>query len=354
MHLDSQRYAVGGSTYWGGMAVAWLLGTVLALDPLAALGLSRFEFTQTEMAVPIRIVLYTADNAIAAEAARAGFRRFHELNEVCSDYDSKSELRRLCDTSSEGIPVHVSDDLWRVLVRAEQLSSWSDGAFDVTVGPLVRLWRSARRTKELPSATSLAAAREKVGYRFVRLHADRHAVELLKTGMRLDLGGIAKGFAVDEAVAAIKRRGITRMMVEAGGNIGLGESPPETSGWRIGIAPPDIDKPPRYYVRLSGVALSTSGDMWQHAVIGGVRYSHLINPQTGMALRDRCSVTVVGSDGLSTDGLSSAVAILGPEKGLKLIERTPGAAALVIRVVDGKEKVYESTAWKKLLKVNDG
>ena len=168
--------------------------------------------------------------------------------------------------------------------------------------------------------------------------------------MRLDLGGIAKGYAVDEAMAAIRSQGITRMMVEAGGNIGLGDPPPERPGWRIGVAPPDVGSPPRQYLWLSRAAISTSGDLWQYAVIGGVRYSHLIDPQTGMALTERISVTVVGPDGLSTDGLSSAVAILGPEKGMKLIENTPGAAAFIVRMVDGKEIVSESTGWKELSK----
>jgi thiamine biosynthesis lipoprotein len=321
---------------------------VLAADLPAAPATGRFEFTQTEMAVPIRIVLYAPDNATAADAAQAAFRRFHELNSICSDYDAASELRQLCEHSSRGKPIRVSGDLWRVLVRARELSERSEGAFDVTVGPLTLLWRNARRTKELPSLQSIAAAREKVGYRFMRLDPGRRTVELLKPGMRLDLGGIAKGYAVDEAMAAIRRRGITRMMVEAGGNIGLGDPPPEKPGWRIGVAPPDVGRPPRQYLSLSRAAISTSGDLWQHATIAGVRYSHHIDPKTGIALTGRMTVTVVGPDGLSTDGLSSAAAILGPEKGMKLIEATPHTAGLIVRLVDGKEAVSESANWREL------
>jgi FAD:protein FMN transferase len=331
-----------------GRACVWLFVAGLPALASAAPAVGRFEFTQTEMAVPIRIVLYAPDNATASRAARAAFLRFHELNAVMSDYDPQSELRRLCDTSSEGKAVPVSDDLWRVLVRAQELSKRSEGAFDVTVGPLVHLWRNARHTKELPSAESLGAARARVGHQFLRLDPKRRAVELLRPKMRLDLGGIAKGYAVDEAMVAIRRHGITQMMVEAGGNIGLGDPPPERAGWRIGIAPPDARSTPRQYLSLSRVAVSTSGDLWQYAIIGGVRYSHLINPRTGMALADHSSVTVVGPDGLSTDGLSSAVAILGPDKGLKLIEATPDAAAFIVRMVDGKEQTYQSRRWKEL------
>ena len=166
--------------------------------------------------------------------------------------------------------------------------------------------------------------------------------------MRLDLGGIAKGYAVDEAMAAIGQHGIRRMMVEAGGNIGLGESPPGRPGWRIGIAPPDVGSPPREYLWLSRCAVSTSGDMWQYAIIEGKRYSHLIDPKTGMALTDRSSVTVVGPDGLSTDGLSSAVAILGPQKGLALVESMPDSAAFIVRMSEGKPTIYRSKRWQQL------
>ena len=337
----------------GRLAVLWVVGTALQTTSSAAAALNRFEFTQTEMAVPIRIVLYAADDTTAAAAARAAFSRFHDLNASMSDYDPQSELRRLCYASSEGRAVWVSDDLWRVLVRAIELAKRSDGAFDVTVGPLVHLWRNARRTKELPSPKSIQAAKSRVGYQWVRLHPDRQAVELLRPKMRLDLGGIAKGYAVDEALKAIRKRGITRAMVEAGGNIGLGDPPPGRPGWRIGIAPPDAHSPAREYLSLARVAISTSGDLWQYAVIGGVRYSHLIDPHTGMALTDHGSVTVVGRDGLSTDGLSSAVAILGPEKGLKLVDNTPGAAAFIVRVVDGQQRTYQSRRWKELQKAPD-
>jgi thiamine biosynthesis lipoprotein len=330
------------------LAVLWVVGTALQAASSPAATLNRFTFTQTEMAVPIRIVLYAADDTTAATAARAGFSRFHDLNAAMSDYDPQSELRRLCDTSYEGKPIHVSDDLWRVLVRAIDVAKRSDGAFDVTVGPLVHLWRNARRTKELPSPKSIEAAKSRVGYQWVRLHSDQQAVELLRPTMRLDLGGIAKGYAVDEALRAIRKHGITRVMVEAGGNIGLGDPPPGRRGWRIGIAPPDAKSPPREYLSLARVAISTSGDMWQYAVIGGVRYSHLIDPHTGMALTDRSSVTVVGPDGLSTDGLSAAVAILGPQQGVKLVEATPGTAAFIVRLVDGQEQTYRSRKWKDL------
>ena len=154
-----------------------------------------------------------------------------------SDYDPESELRRLCDTAGERKAVHVSPELWKVLEHAQQVSRQSGGTFDVTVGPVVRLWRRARRQKELPSPQALRQARELVGYQFVRLDAGRQTVELLKKGMRIDLGGIAKGYAMDEALAVLQRHGITRALVEAGGDMRLGDPPPGRAGWRVGIPP---------------------------------------------------------------------------------------------------------------------
>ena len=326
----------------------WLLAGQTAIGLAGEPAGNRYQFTQIEMAVPIKITLYASDRPTASRAAQAAFDRFHALNSICSDYDPQSELRRLCRTSSAGHPVRVSSDLWRVLVRAQELAARSGGAFDVTIGPVVRLWRNARRTKELPAPESLAEARSRVGYQWMRLNSHDQSVELLKANMRLDLGGIAKGYAVDEAMAALRRHGIARMMVEAGGNLGLGDPPPGKAGWRIGIAPPDARRPPHEYLELARCAVSTSGDMWQYAIIGGKRYSHLIDPHSGLPLTDHSSVTVVGPDGLSTDGLSSAAAILGPEKGLKLVESARHSAAFIVRTVDGREQTFQSKHWHDL------
>lgn len=331
----------------GGL-VCWAIAGIMLAECHAPLE-RRFEFTQTEMAVPIRIVIYSVDDATAKRAAKAVFARFRQLNDIMSDFDPESELRRLCDTSGGGKAVHVSNDLWRVLCRAQQISEQSAGAFDVTIGPLVRPWRNARHTKELPSAKTLADARERVGYRFMRLNPDEKTVELLRPRMRLDLGGIAKGYAVDEGMKVLREKGIACAMIDAGGNIGLGSPPPGKSGWRIGIAPAEVNGPPRMYLSLSNTNISTSGDLWQHVIIDGVRYSHLIDPRTGRALTNGVSATVICTDGTTADALSSAIAVLGPENGIALADKTPGAAALVVVLEAGKQWVYESAGWKKLV-----
>ncbi len=321
--------------------------------PAGEPALRRFEFTQMEMAVTVKIVLYYADAETATAAAKDAFSRVHALNGILSDYDPESELRRLCDTAGEGKAIHVSPELWKVLEHAQQVAQRSGGTFDVTVGPVVRLWRRARRQKELPSPEALRQARDLVGYKLVRLDSAHQTVELLKKGMRIDLGGIAKGYAMDEALAVLQRHGITRALVEAGGDMRLGDPPPGRAGWRVGIPP--LDNPqgaPLSYLELSRVAVSTSGDVVQFVEIAGKRYSHIVDPRTGMALTDHCRVMVVGPTGMAADAISKAVGVLGPEKGLQLIDKIPGMAAMVTRAPSGHIEHYESSRWKDLPQTN--
>jgi len=328
-----------------GLATTW--GGILATEP-DELKARRFQFTQLEMAVPVRLVFYCADATTATGAAEAAFKRIGRLNSILSDYDPQSELRRFERATLEGNAVPVGDDLWEVLNYAEVISRRSEGAFDVTVGPIVRLWRRARRKRQLPSPERLKAARELVGYRLVQLNDEDQTVRLLKPGMRLDMGGIAKGYAADEALGVLKKFGINRALIDAGGDIVLGVPPPDEPGWRVGIARLEADGPPSRVLLLSNCAVATSGDTWQFVEIDGRRYSHIVDPRTGRALADHSNVTVVAPNGIAADSLASAVSVLGPAQGLRLIEATPGCAALIVRAPDGKVELQESSGWKKL------
>ncbi|MGI9176146.1 MAG: FAD:protein FMN transferase, partial [Rhodothermales bacterium] len=188
------------------------------------------------MGVQVRIVLYAPGEPVAAEAARAAFGRVAALEDVMSDYRPASELMRLSAQFSDpsgGPPVPVSDDLFAVLTQAQRLARISEGAFDVTVGPHVKLWREARRTGRLPPRNVLKAAAKQVGWRHVRLDSVRQTVQLAIPGMQLDLGGIAKGYAADEAIATLTHHGIDQALVEIGGDIVVSGPPPGQTGWRI-------------------------------------------------------------------------------------------------------------------------
>lgn len=342
-------------------AVQLLLGTaILGLAVPAespadeSAGLSRFRQTGIHMGVEFEVELFAADEQQATAAMKAAFACIAALDKTMSDYDPASELSRLSESSTApGItppnppptarPIELSDNLWRVLEYSHELSRQSDGAFDVTIGPLTKLWRRARRQKELPSDERLAEAQAAVGYKHLKLDRAAHTAQLLRPNMRLDLGGIAKGLAADEALAEIKKAGISRALVRASGDIAVGDPPPGEAGWRIGIAPLDADVPPTRFVRLANRAISTSGDARQHLVVAGRRYSHIIDPRTGQGVAGRSSVSVIAPRGMQADGVATAVSVLGPEKGLALVAKIPDVELLMV-YEDESGKLRETTS----------
>jgi len=328
-------------------AFCLLLRPVLAADE----PLQKFVYEKAEMGLPFRISMYAPDEATAKAAADAAYERIAVLNSIFSDYDSDSELSRLSQTSGQGKVVPVSTPLWEVLVRAQKYAERSDGAFDITVGPLVSLWRRARHKQELPSPESIAEMKARVGYKNLRLDPEHHAAELLIPDMRLDLGAIAKNYAVEDAVRVLKEHGITRALVGGSGDMTASDAPPGQPGWRIEVAPLDApDAPPPQIIYLKNYGVATSGDMFQHVEIGGKRYSHIVDPRTGYGLTDHSLVTVVAPDCMIANSLTTSISVLGPERGLKLVEETPGAAAHVVRKPGDKIEVFESSRWKDMPK----
>jgi thiamine biosynthesis lipoprotein len=338
------------------VAGLWLLATIVAgpvaeQSPQPAERLSRFEFEETHMASPFKIVLYSNDAEFARRASRAAYDRIAALDATLSDYDPASELSRLSQTAV-GRPVPVSRDLFDVLERSQRMFERSNGAFDVTIAPVGRLWRRARRDRKLPDPERLAEARPLVGSDKMILDPAARTVELKKPGMKLDVGGIAKGYASQAALDVLKAAGIHRALVAGAGDIVVGAPPPDARGWSIAVAPlvPAKTGPPLVLL-LANSAVSTSGDAERFVIIDGHRYSHIINPVTGMAVEDRASVTVVAPDGATADALETTVYILGPERGLKLIDETPGAAAIFVRLTTDGIKTYESSRFKQIPKL---
>jgi len=309
--------------------------------------LQRFREIRPGMGSTFEIILYAPDEQTAQRALDAAFARIEQLNGVFSDYDSESEAGRLSHASPMPAAVPVSDEMFAVLDYSARLSRETDGGFDVTVGPISRLWRRARRQKQLPAPQRLQEALASVGYRQLELDADGRTARLAAPGMRLDFGGVAVGFAVDEALKVLNRHGLTRALVNGSGDIVLGDPPPGEIGWRIGVAPLEPDQPPSRLLRLAHCGVSTSGDAWQYVEIDGRRYSHIVDPQTGLGLTTRSSVSVIATDGMAADALATAVSVLGAERGLTLVERTCKAACLIVRIEDEKPQVIESREWKK-------
>jgi thiamine biosynthesis lipoprotein len=311
------------------------------------------------MGAVFRLIFYAVDEKVANEGAEAAFRRIAEQNAIFSDYDSDSEIMRLCDTpasygkTSPGIP--VSRDLWHVLMASQSLSLQSNGAFDITVGPLTKLWRRARRQHVLPADAALAAARARVGHQHVELVEARQAVrfraDIGKGRMRLDAGGIAKGYAADVALAELRRHGINRTLVDAGGDIRLGAAPPEHAGWRVGVVSTAPQAAPSFHLLLQDCGVATSGDLWQFIEIDGRRYSHIVDPRTGLGLTNRIAVTVVAADAMTADGLASTVSVLGAENGTKLLNTLPNATGRIVEIEDGQPSVVVSQGFADLRRV---
>ncbi len=299
------------------------------------------------MGTTIRIVLYAPDEATAKKAAKGAFARVAELNLIMSDYRPDSELMKLCDKAG-GKPVEVSVDLFEVLKKSEEFAKLTDGAFDVSISPVVRLWRKARRTREMPKAEEIKKALELVDYRKIKLYAKGRTVQLLLMGMLLDLGGIAKGYTADAALAVLRQHGITRALVAAGGDIAVGDAPPDAPGWKVGIAPlKNPQAEPEHYLLLKNAGVSTAGDSEQFVEIAGKRYSHIIDPKTGLGLVGRRSVTVVAPNATISDGMDTGLCVLGVERGLKIVESREDVAALFVFETD---KGVETTPSKRLAK----
>ena len=300
----------------------------------------RFEFAEVHMGTVARIALYTDNAADAERAARAAFLRIHNLDLRLSDYRDDSEVNTIVRAGTH-VAVPVSEDLFGVLERAAAIARLADGAFDVTTAPVVQLWRRARRTGRLPDRQRLNDALSRTGYRHLRLDAARRTVTFERDGMRLDLGGIAKGYAADHALAVLGKAGMARALVALGGDIAVGEPPPDQPGWAVALAG-RLNRPP---MRVTRVGVSTSGDAEQHVEIDGVRYSHVIDPRTGIPVRRRSSVTVIAEDATAADSIATAVSVLGPGKGLALVDATAGASAMMTVEASGISQEYRSSRW---------
>ena len=343
----------------------WLLmmihGVVLVMAGLLAgaqptapsAGLGQFSYAQPKMGTIFQLILWAPDQKSADDAAEAAWPRIDQLNKTLSDYDPDSELNQLCRRTDHGPmaePVRVSDDLYEILEDSIEAARLSDGAFDITVGPLTRLQRQARKTGKLPDQAELRQAMQRVGWRYLRLIPESRRAQLLHEKMQLDVGGIAKGFTSDKVVTLLREKGITRALCGAAGDIATGDPPPGRPDWRIAIQSLADPEHVSDYVRIHNYGISTSGDTYRSAIVDGKRYSHIIDPRTGLGLTHRIGVTTVAPKGVVADWTATAISVLGPEKGLEMIERLDGAAARVVTLDENeKEKVYESERFRQFL-----
>ncbi len=329
--------------------LALLLVLAAVFSAHAQNSLHPYEAVEPHMGTLFRIKLYAPDESSARQAFQAAFQRIDELDKILSDYRPDSELSRITGEAVKH-PVRVSDDLFRIAQASQQLSMRTDGAFDLTIGALTHLWRQARRDGALPQPEAVQSARARCGYTKMHVDAAQRTIEFDQSEMLLDAGGIAKGYAADEALAVIGNLGLHSALVAASGDLAFGDAPPGQPGWKVGIDSFDrADKPFTRVLMLSNAAVSTSGNSEQHLTVDGKTYSHIINPKTGMGLEADLTVTTIARRGITADPAATAISVLGCEKGLAFAAREPELAVLIVMQKDGHAESLESATFRDLV-----
>jgi len=325
------------------LVAAFLCLLILRLVPPP---LQRFEAVEPHMGTLVRVTVYTRDEASARDAFRAAFDRIAALDRILSDYRDDSELNAVARTAVRR-PVPVSDDLFEVLRRSQELADASGGAFDVTQGPVIRLWRDARKTHRVPDPAALGDATTRSGYTKLHLDPEHRTVILDVEGMQLDAGGIGKGYAASAALAALTQHGVESALVAVSGDLAFSAAPPGQRGWRIRVQqdPPVAGVPAT--LELTDAAVSTSGSSEQHVDIDGRRYSHIIDPASSNALVEDLTVTIVARHGADADSLATAVSVLGVTRGLALVESRPDVAALIVQRFGDEAKAITSSRFPR-------
>lgn len=337
----------------------YVIGVLLVLGLVAAgLALGRRPHatdataseTRAIMGTTVAVTVVAESEEAAAASIAAAFARIEALDRVLSAHRQDSELARLNREGAQR-PVPVSADLYRILDAAVRWHARTLGAFDVTVGPLIGLWKQCGRENRLPTPEEIERVRPLLGANRIELDPAARTVKLPVEGMRIDLGGLGKGFVADEVAQLLVRRGVTRALVSMSGDIyALG---PRADGqpWRVGVQDPRRPYNPDALVTvlaLADRAVSTSGNYQRYVEIQGKRYSHIIDPRTGRTADDVPSVTVIGPDTLTTDILDTAFSVLGVEQSRQLLERLPGVEALFITPdADGRAQATRSKGFAR-------
>jgi len=291
---------------------------------------------QMIMGTFVHVAAVAENSGTAKKCVQAALEEICKVDELMSDYKSDSEISRVNSRADEKA-VQVSEATYEVLQRSVEFSKMTDGAFDITVGPLVALFREAKESKVAPSEQQIALARSKVGFEKLKLDSENKTVQFSDKGMLLDLGGIAKGYAIDKAIEAAQRCGAIGAMVDIGGDVRCFGLPPEGKDhWLIGLQDPNsaiegIEGGGLLLVlKITNAAVATSGDYQQFVLIEGKRYSHIMDRRTGTSAEGLSSVTIIADNATDADALATSVSVMGAEKGLALIEKLPGTEAILI------------------------
>lgn len=293
---------------------------------------------QMQMGTLVSITVVARNEAVAHAAATAGFTEIRRLEELLSTWISTSELSRV--NASAGVkPVHVSAETLTVVHRAMQAAEMTDGGFNIAIGPAVEAW-SVTDGQRIPEESELDALRPLVDLQAVHVDVRKQTIYLDKAGMRIDVGGIGKGYAADQAVEALRRAGAIAGVVALSGDIKTFGRMPGGKKFPVGIQHPRKDGSVLAWIDLQDEAISTAGDYERFFERDGVRYHHILDPRTLQPARSCQSVTVVAREGIWADGLDTGIFVMGVELGMQLVEALPDVEAII---VDAEGHVHVSS-----------
>ena len=307
---------------------------LFASEPRSQDSLRRYSFSSPGMGTSFSITLYAPEKRYAeVEAAvLAAFDRVAALTAIFSDYEPNSEINRLAAAAPQPWP--CSPELFALSARALELAQATDAAFDPTIGQLTRLWRSTRQRQKLAPADRLEKALKSCGWHHLQLNREDQSLTLSQPGLLLDFGGIAKGYAADQMLALLKSQGFPIAIVLAGGDTAAGDPPPNSPGWTVTLRT-GLDDASPVNLSLANRSVSTSGDLHQFIELNGVRYSHVIDPRTGLGLTRRIACSVIAADTATSDALATAFCVLGPEQGREVARQLKVKARWVWLDADG-------------------
>ena len=285
----------------------------------------------------VRIIAVADNKNIARKSIEAGFEKIKMVDDLMSTYKPESEISAVNNNAFQN-PVKISQPFMDVLLKSIEYSKLTDGAFDVTVGPIEKLWRDAEKAEKLPTAEQIEQTKAKVGYEKLIIDVNNMTVKFATEAMQIDLGGIAKGYAVDLAIEAMQAAGAVGAMVDAGGNIRCwGQCQPGKDKWVVGLQNPTkadqsgLMSSVMLVLKLDNMAVATSGDYQRFEIIEGKKFNHIIDPNKGEGIEGLCSVTIICDNATDADALSTSVTVLGVEKGLELIESRDNTEAILIK-----------------------
>jgi len=283
---------------------------------------------QMQMGTLVKITAVARSESVAQAAVAAGFAEIRRLEELMSTWIATSELSRV-NTSAGVMPVYVSPETLTVVQRAIQVAEMTDGGFNIAIGPAVDAW-SVIEGRRIPTESELDALRPLVNLQAVHVDVREQTIYLGKAGMRIDVGGIGKGYAADQAVDALRRAGAIAGVVALSGDIKAFGRLPGGTMFPVGIQHPRKDGSVLAWIDLQDEAISTAGDYERFFEREGVRYHHILDPRTLQPARSCQSVTVVAREGIWADGLDTGIFVMGVELGMRLVEALPDVEAIIV------------------------